>query len=163
MKLTWGENSESNVSFNPLRILSWTSIVVESWLFVFHFSVKVVPYSANLYFVSKLPSTLPESVFDEPPYQKRIIQTWFDSYRAEIKISHSFNIIYVVYSYLRWNLLHLRFLSSILISLGWNGSLCQRHLGHFFPNHHKLLEPFWMFIDDWYHQIVLTRERYCAI
>ena len=111
MKLTWGENSESNVSFNPLRILSWTSIVVESWLFVFHFSVKVVPYSANLYFVSKLPSTLPESVFDEPPYQKRIIQTWFDSY----KDLTFFNIIYVAYSYLRWNLLHLRFLSSILI------------------------------------------------
>ena len=37
---------------------------------MFHFSVNVVPYSANLYLVSKLPSTLPESVFDDPPKQK---------------------------------------------------------------------------------------------
>ena len=39
-------------------------------LFVTHsyrFSVKVMPYSAHLYFVSNMQVTLPESVFEDPP------------------------------------------------------------------------------------------------
>ena len=62
---------ESKVNFSPFTILSFRSTVVESWLLVFHFSVISKPCSANLYFVSKLPSTLPESVFDVPPLQRQ--------------------------------------------------------------------------------------------
>jgi len=63
----WGEKEESKVTLSPFKILSWRSIVVHSWLSVFHFSVKVSPCSLNLYLVSKLPETFPVSVLDEPP------------------------------------------------------------------------------------------------
>lgn len=49
-------------------ILTWSSIVISvpKVLSVFHFSVKVSPYSDLLYLVSRLPTTLLVSVLDEP-------------------------------------------------------------------------------------------------
>lgn len=47
---------------------TWSSTVISvpNVLSVFHFSVKVKPYSDFLYFVSRLPATLPVSVLEEP-------------------------------------------------------------------------------------------------
>ena len=48
--------------------VTWSSIAISvpRVLSVFHFSVKVRPYSHHLYLVSKVPVTLPVSVLDEP-------------------------------------------------------------------------------------------------
>ena len=47
---------------------TWSSTVISvpSVLSVFHFSVNVKPYSDFLYLVSRLPTTLPVSVLEEP-------------------------------------------------------------------------------------------------
>lgn len=49
-------------------LLTWSSMVISvpKVLSVFHFSVKVRPYSALLYLVSRLPATLLVSVLELP-------------------------------------------------------------------------------------------------
>lgn len=53
---------------------TWSSIVISvpRVLSVFHFSVKVRPYSDLLYFVSRVPATLLVSVLEEPD----VLNSW---------------------------------------------------------------------------------------
>merc|ERR1719507_1783428 len=62
-----GEKAVSSVTFSPGSSLSATSTVVFKVLSVLHFSVRVMPRSFTLYFVSRLPATFPLSMLEDPP------------------------------------------------------------------------------------------------